>query len=198
MTSTPSHTINHTELAGIDKGLQLGRTHLLTDSACSLRLIQGHMNYPNKYRHHIHHGIIESITNTVRSRLTFGIRTHLGKVKAHNHSIGNDLADALANLVADGNPHDAPYTICSYLSIGTWTSPYTFMSQTLGGPTPYRYTNLKTDTHKYSTKHTYISLSTTPPNAVPCSPAPRRTEHTPLCTENTQRFGWTVSPPGEN
>jgi hypothetical protein len=44
VTSTPpSHTINRAKLAGIDVGLQLCHTHLLMDSACLLRLIQGYM-----------------------------------------------------------------------------------------------------------------------------------------------------------
>jgi hypothetical protein len=37
----PSDTIHRAKLAGIDIGLLLGHTHLLTDSACSLRLIKG-------------------------------------------------------------------------------------------------------------------------------------------------------------
>jgi hypothetical protein len=45
----PYHTINHAELACIDIGLHLGHTHLLTDSACSLRLIQGIMRCPFAY-----------------------------------------------------------------------------------------------------------------------------------------------------
>jgi ribonuclease HI len=160
VTSTPpSHTINRAELAGIDIGLQLGHTHLLTNSACSLRLIQGYLNSPSAYRHNIHRDTLLSITHTLKTRCdalkttpshpqntlkthitntntqntpntkhtntpntpntntqntlknhtlkthtpsTPSIRTHLGKIKAHNHSLGNDLiADTLANQVAD-------------------------------------------------------------------------------------------------
>jgi ribonuclease HI len=35
----PIHTINRAEVAGIDIGLQIDHTHLLTYNACSLRLI---------------------------------------------------------------------------------------------------------------------------------------------------------------
>ena len=120
VTSTPpSHTINRAELAGIDIGLQLGHTHLLTDSACSLRLIQGYLNCPSAYRHNIHRDTLLSITHTLKTRCESGIRTHLlGKIKAHNHSLGNDLADTLANQAADGHPPDTTYTIGSDVSVG--------------------------------------------------------------------------------
>jgi hypothetical protein len=97
VTSTPpSHTINRAELAGIAIGLRLGHTHLLMDSACSLRIFtQGYMYCPTAYRHHIHRDTLDSMTHTLKTRCNFGIRTDLGKIKAHNHSIGNDLADTL-------------------------------------------------------------------------------------------------------
>jgi hypothetical protein len=96
VTSTrPFYTINREELAGIDIGLQLGHTHLLTDNACTLRLSQGFINCPSAYRHHIHRDTLDSITHTLKTRCKSGICTHLGKIRAHNHSLGNDLADAL-------------------------------------------------------------------------------------------------------
>jgi ribonuclease HI len=163
LTSTsPSHTINRAELAGIDTGLQLGNTHLLTDSACSLRRIQGFMNCPSAYRHHIHRNTLNSNTHTLKTHCKSSIRTHLGKIKAHNNSIGNEFANALANQVADGHPPDTTYNTGSDVSIGTWTWPYTLIPQTLGETTsPYKYTNLKTDAHTYSTKHTHMPLSQT-------------------------------------
>jgi ribonuclease HI len=122
VTSTPlSHTINRAELASIDIGLQLGHTHLLTHSACSLRLIQGFLNCPSAYRHNIHRDTLLSTTHTLKTRRDAGIRTYLGKIKAHNHSLGNDLADSLANQIADGHPPGATYTTCSDLSIDHWT-----------------------------------------------------------------------------
>jgi hypothetical protein len=72
---------------GIDIGLQL--SHTLKDSACSLRLIQGFMHCPSAYRHHIHRDTLNSITHTLKTRCKSGIRTYLGKIKAHNHSLGN-------------------------------------------------------------------------------------------------------------
>jgi ribonuclease HI len=162
VTSTPpSHTMNRAELVGMDIGLQLGRTHLLTYSACSLRLIQGYLNCPSAYIHNIHRDTLLSITHTHQTRCDAGIRTHLGKIKAHNHSLGNDLAYTLANQVADDHPPDTTYTTCLEVTIGHWTWPYTLIPQTLGEPVLYRYTNLKADAHTYSTKHTHTPLSKT-------------------------------------
>jgi hypothetical protein len=149
---------------------------MLTDNACSLRLIQGYINCLNNYRHRIHRETFESITNTIKSRCTSGLRTHLGKIKAHNYSIGNDLADSLANLVADGHPLDTTYTTCSDTPISTLTWPYTLIALTQGGPTPYRYTNPKADAHNYITKHTHIRPYPTPLSMEPSSPAPRQAE----------------------
>jgi hypothetical protein len=95
------------------------------------------------------------ITHTLKTRCNAGIRTHLGKIKAHNHSLGNDLADTLANQVADGHPPDTTYTTGLEVSIGHLTWPYTLIPQTLGEPIPYKYTNLKADAHTHSTKHTH-------------------------------------------
>jgi hypothetical protein len=156
------HTIDCAELAGIDIGFQLGHTHLLVDSACSLRLIHGYPNCPSAYRHNLHRDTLTSITHTLQTRCESGIRTHLGIIKAHNHSIGNDLADSLASQVADGHPPDTAYTTGSKALIGHWTLPYTLIPQTAqGDPIPYKYTNLKSDAHTYRTKHTYTPLEHT-------------------------------------
>jgi hypothetical protein len=124
-----------------------------------LRLIHGYMNCPSAYRHNIHRDTLLSITNTLKTRCDSVIRTHLGKIKAHNHSLGNDLADTLANQAADGHLPDTTYTIGSDVSIGHWTWPYTLIPQTIGEPIPYIYTNLKTDAHTYSTNHTHTPLT---------------------------------------
>jgi hypothetical protein len=117
------------------------------------------MNCPSAYRHHTHRDTLTSVTHTLKTRCTSGIRTHLGKIKARNHYVGSDLADGLANQVADGHSPDMTYNSGLDVSIGTWTWPYTLISQTLGEPTPHRYTNLKTDAHTYNTKHTHTPLS---------------------------------------
>jgi hypothetical protein len=94
-----------------------------------------------------------------QTRCNSGIRTHIGKIKARNHSLGNDLADALAKQVAYGNPPDTTYTTGSAISIGIWTWPHTLIPQALGESTPHRYTNLNTDAHTLSMKHTHTPLS---------------------------------------
>jgi hypothetical protein len=136
------------------------------------------MNCPSPYRHNIHSGTLRSITHTLKTRCESGIRTHLGKIKAHNHSLGNDLADILANQVVDGHSPDTTYTAGSDVSIGHWTLPYTLIPQTLGEPIPYKYTTLKSDAHTYNTKNTHTHLAHTPLNTVPSSPVQRRTEPT--------------------
>jgi hypothetical protein len=60
------------------------------------------MNCPSAYRHNIHRDTFDSVKHRLQTRCTSGIRTHLGKINAHNHSVGNDLAHTLANHVADG------------------------------------------------------------------------------------------------
>jgi hypothetical protein len=119
------------------------------------------MNCPSAYRHNIHRDTLHSITHTIKTRCNVGIRTHIGKIKVHNHSLGNDLEDTLANQAADGHPPDTTYTTGSDVFIGQWTLPYTLIPQTLGEPIPYMYTNLKTDAHTHSTKHTHTPLSQT-------------------------------------
>jgi hypothetical protein len=120
------------------------------------------MSCTTAYRHHIHRDTLDSITYTLKTRCNSGISTHLGKIKAHNHSLGNDLGDILANLVADGHPLDLSYTTCSKVSLGHWTWPYTLIPQTLGEPIPYKHTNLKTHAHTYSTtKYTYTPIAQT-------------------------------------
>jgi hypothetical protein len=87
VTSTPpSHTINREELAGIDIGLQLDHAHLrLIYNALSLRLIQGYMRCSTAYHHHIHRETFESITHTLHTQCTSGLRTYLSKIKAAPH-----------------------------------------------------------------------------------------------------------------
>jgi hypothetical protein len=79
------------------------------------------MKCPFVYRHHIHRDTLTSISHTLNIRRTSGIRIHLGKINAHNHYIGNDLADARANQVGDGHPPDTTYATRANVSIGTWT-----------------------------------------------------------------------------
>jgi hypothetical protein len=81
------------------------------------------MNSPSAYRHNIHRDTLLSITHTLKTHCELGIRTHLGKIKAHNHSLGNDIADTLANQASDGYPPDTTYTTGSVVSIGNWTWP---------------------------------------------------------------------------
>jgi hypothetical protein len=116
--------------------------------------------------------------------------THLGKIKAHNHSLGNDLADTLAYQVGDGHPPDTTYTVGSNVSIGQWPWPYTLIPQTPGDPMPYRYTNLKNRcTHMQHQTHTHTPLAN---NQRRCPPRQRRgirsRLHIPQKAHNTLQY----------
>jgi hypothetical protein len=142
------------------------------------------MHCPSAFRHHIHRETLESITQTLHTRWTSGIRTQIGKIKAHNHFLGNDHADALANQLADEHPPDTTHDTSLDLSNGTWTWPYTLIHQPQGEPTPYMYTNLKSTAHKPSIKHNYSPFPT-PPNTAPYLPKPPPTGRISHSTTNT-------------
>jgi hypothetical protein len=66
VTSTlPYHTTNRTKVTGIDIG-QLGRTHLLTFNARSLRLTQGYMSCLTAYRHRINRDTLQYIIDNLK------------------------------------------------------------------------------------------------------------------------------------
>jgi ribonuclease HI len=164
VSSTPqTRTINRAELAAIDLGLKLGHTALPTDSACALRLIHKYLRCPHSMRQHVHMDVLSSILSTLQTRSKAGLHTHLGKIKAHNNSKGNDLADHLANTVADGYNSDVIYFKGSHTQIGLWTWPYTTHPDDPNPPKTLTYTTLKCDAKKYSLTHT-IPPSNTPLN----------------------------------
>jgi ribonuclease HI len=107
------HTINMAELAAIDLGLILKHTALMSNSACFLRRIY------NEYIPQQKTPLYQINTPTPycnKPRLAL-----LQKIKAHNNSGGNDQADHLANIIADGQP---PYSIqfkCAHTHLGHWT-----------------------------------------------------------------------------
>jgi hypothetical protein len=160
-TSTPpSHTINLAELAGIDLGLQLCHTRHITDKACSLRLTQGFMRCPISSRKHnprINH-------TPPPHRCTSGIRTHLGKIKAHYRSLGIDYADTLAIQVADEHHPNKIYITGLKASIGIWIwPPYTLIPKTHGEQaTPQIPTSKETPTS--TTSNTLVYLFRVPPS----------------------------------
>jgi hypothetical protein len=85
-------------------------------------------------------------------------RTHLGKTKSHNYSRGNDLADTLANLVADGHPPDTTYNTGSVTRVDRHMdiAIHTHTPNPRGTHIVHRYTNLKTDaTTSYTKLHTH-------------------------------------------
>jgi hypothetical protein len=106
-------------------------------------------------------GHIQINNNYIKTRYAPGIRTHDGKNLSHNRSLGNDLADALANQVADGHLTDTTFTACLHVSFGTLTWPYTRITPPQGDPTAFRYTNLRSEAYKHNIKHTHTPLAHT-------------------------------------
>jgi hypothetical protein len=146
------------EVAAINLGLKLSHPGLLFDSACSLILIQKYIRSPNTMRQHPHGKVPSSVISTLRTRTAARITTHIGKIKAHINSMGNIHADHLANIVADGQPPDAIYFRGALTHLGHWTWPYTNQHNE---PPPLKtllYTNLKTNTRKYSLASTITPL----------------------------------------
>jgi ribonuclease HI len=117
----PTHTRNRAKLVAIYLRLKLGHPTILSDSACSLRLIHKHIRSPHAMQEHPHREILSSIIHTLQTRTTACLTTHLGIIKAHNNAKGNDLADYLANAVADGNAADAEYYKGAHTHLGHWT-----------------------------------------------------------------------------
>jgi hypothetical protein len=78
--SPNTHTNNRAKLAAIDLGLKFGHTALLTDSACSLRLIRKYIRCPNSMCQHLHRDVLPSIVSTLQSHSPAGIITYLGKL----------------------------------------------------------------------------------------------------------------------
>jgi hypothetical protein len=89
------------------------------------------------------------ILSTCKTRTTAGLTAHLGKMKAHKNSKGNDIANYLANTVADGQPLDAMYFKGTHTHLGQWTwPPYTTQPDEPYPPKTLIYTNLKTNALK--------------------------------------------------
>jgi hypothetical protein len=105
VTSTPpTHTMNRAELAAKDLKFKLGHSALLLDNVCPLRLFHKYIRTLHTVRQHPHRKIHSSIISTVQTHTTACITTHIGKINAHNYSMGNDHVDHVANIVLTDNP----------------------------------------------------------------------------------------------
>jgi hypothetical protein len=124
---------------------QLGRHALLLDSACSLCVIHEYVRSPHTMQQHPHKETLSSIISILQTRTTAGLTTHLSKIEAHNKSKGNEIIDQLANIVANGQPHDAIHLCGVHTYLGQWTCPYTTQSDEPNPPKTLIYTNLKKD-----------------------------------------------------
>jgi hypothetical protein len=102
----------------MDISLHLGFNSFLTHSACSLKLIRPYMQCLTSPRYHIRR---ETPASIFEKRTAVGLCIFLGKSMAHENSTGTDLADALANKVADGRILGTPCSIGAEINIGDWT-----------------------------------------------------------------------------
>jgi len=107
----PSNTINRAELAAILCALQIaqesitagGRVVIATDSACSLHQIRKQLHEPKALMLSKHRAILELISQAITA-LVCGHHCDVQfiKVKAHTGVLGNEAADELAKLTAQG------------------------------------------------------------------------------------------------
>jgi ribonuclease HI len=94
-----TNTINRAELAGIAAALELGHTHIATDSAAAQAQIWKAVHKPNSVRAHVHARQLQFIANRIRRSPA---PICISKVKAHSGVIGNEGADILAQRMALG------------------------------------------------------------------------------------------------
>jgi hypothetical protein len=76
--------------------------------------------------------------------------------------------------------------------IGTWTLPYTLITQTLGEPTPYRYINLKTYAHISNVKHGALLARAAADGAPDSTFRKKHTSLTHIQFTRKQEFIWGV------
>jgi hypothetical protein len=91
LSSPPIQTITRAEFAAHDVGLDAGVTHLLTDNACSLRLIQKYFRLSTSLQHHLHKDVLQAIHDKIKHRTDLGTLAHLSKIRVHNGSVAMTL-----------------------------------------------------------------------------------------------------------
>jgi len=126
-----SNTICRAELSGIASALRAKRTHIATDSACSLSQIRKQLLFPELHRKHTHIKLLGEIVSMINES---DAPINFYKVWAHIGVIGNEFTDALAKHAAphnyghdeafpppspDGNPFAHIY--CSPAGLQRWT-----------------------------------------------------------------------------
>jgi hypothetical protein len=116
------------------------------------------MRSPHTMQQHLYKKILSSIQSTPQTDSTTGRTTSLGKIKAHINSKGNDIANHLANIVADGQPPDVIYFRGAHTQLGQWKWPYTTQLDEPNPPKSLAYTNLTTNARKYSLTSTITPL----------------------------------------
>ena len=81
---------------------------ILTDSLTSLHLIRKAIRNPMQITDHSHKALLDAIVMALIKRSNGGLKTHIGKVRAHIGVYGNEMADQGAKQACSGDAmHDA-------------------------------------------------------------------------------------------
>jgi hypothetical protein len=71
---------------------------------------------------HPHRETLTSIISALQTRTAARLTTHIdNKIKAHNNSMGNDIAYHLTNTVVDGQLLAAIHFRIAHTHLGRWT-----------------------------------------------------------------------------
>ncbi len=100
----PTNTITRAEITAIHTALQQTPAHkdlhILTDSLTSLHMLNNTIQQPHRHFCHKYEAVLDDIKKLLKARGRAKAKTVIGKIKAHNDSIGNELADKAAKQVA--------------------------------------------------------------------------------------------------
>jgi ribonuclease HI len=92
-------TINRAELIAVKHAIQLGYTHIATDSLTTLYQVRKMNRSPQSMQEHRHLQLHRELSQSIQQANEC---IHIYKVKSHIGIIGNELADELATSVARG------------------------------------------------------------------------------------------------
>ena len=103
----PTNTSNRAEMSAVHMALRDLATHredlvIMTDSLCTLQLINKMRRCPHLLKTAKHRELLESIIELIERRMVSGLSTGLCKVKSHIGIHLNELVDKAAKQMAEG------------------------------------------------------------------------------------------------